>query len=216
MKIKVCIAENSPICREGLKSFFNGEKNIGIVGYIENRKQLVPKTRKLNPDVILIDVDFLKINNLLDINKIRLILDYSKVVIMSGENIAEESIYKALKVGIRGWITHNASKDELLKAIKFVYEGKRYFHQEINNRLINKYVLEEKNIPEDPLKKLSDREKEVLEMVSLGKSSPEIAESLKISESTVKTYRQRFMEKLDLHNLQEIISFSIRNGIISI
>lgn len=220
MKINVCIVENSPIYLLGLKSIFNKEKNIAVAGCVKDDERFIQEAKKLNPDVILMDISFLKINNILAIPKIENILSFAKLIIMSKKNDfldngEEKYFYKALKRGISGCLTLNASEEEILKAINFAYEGKRYLHQDLNNQLINSYILEGNTVPEDLLGKLSDREKEVLELVSLGKSSPGIADSLEISESTVKTYRQRFMDKLGLHNLQDLIKFSIRNGIIS-
>jgi len=160
-------------------------------------------------------------NSLLVSQQIEDILAYTSVVILSREDEFKNGngakyIYKALKSGISGYLTQQATPDEIIRAVRFAHKGKRYLQHELSENLINSYILEDNIVPEDPMGKLSSREKEVLKMVSQGKSSKEIGSILNISESTVKTYRKRFMDKLELKNIPDLVKFSIRNGIISI
>jgi DNA-binding NarL/FixJ family response regulator len=137
----------------------------------------------------------------------------TRVVILS-MFATQEHIFRALQAGARGYLLKESAGIEVVNAVREVMSGHRYLSQKISEDVIDDYVrLRDQTIDEDPLSRLSPREREVLQLVVEGKSSAEIAEGLFLSPKTVETYRSRLMQKLEIHDIPGLVKFAIQHGL---
>lgn len=212
--IKVLIAEDHSIVREGLKMILELNENITVIGEAEDGLDAIKKANILKPDIIIMDIAMPNMNGIEACRRIKEENSLIKVVILSMYS-SNEDIIRALKAGATGYILKESIGKELVETVIKVYKGQRYLSKKIEEILIDSFI-NVNNIEEnrDPLDKLSSREKVVLQMVAEGKASSEIAELLFLSPKTVDTYRSRIMHKLGIKELSSLIKFAIQHGLI--
>ncbi len=214
--IRVFIADDHAVVRDGLKYLLESQGDISVIGVAGDGKSAVRDCLSLKPDVILMDIAMPDING---IEATALIgqQDRSIRVIILSMHDSREHILRALKAGASGYLLKESAGDEVIQAVRAVVQGHRYLSQRITERVVEDYLsLQEQVGQSDPLEKLSERERQVLQLVVQGKSSAEIAKTLFLSVKTVETYRSRIMEKLDLPDLPSLIKFAIQHGLISL
>jgi DNA-binding NarL/FixJ family response regulator len=211
--IKVLIADDHKIFREGIRSILEKEKDIQVVEEAANGKEIIEKINDNDVDVVLLDIDIGKPNGI-EICEI-LKRDYPEVRILILSMMGlHDFIIQALEKGATGFLLKNAGKDEVLTAIRSVAKGDSYFSREVSTILI-----EHLNKPRTLKKRLSDiplsaRELEVLKLISQEYSNPEIAAKLFISVRTVDTHRRNLLEKLGVKNTAGLVKYAIQKGII--
>jgi len=213
--IRVLLADDHKILREGLKKLLKSQKEIEVIGEASDGIQTIEKMHALDPDVILLDIIMPRMNGISAIKKIKESQSETEIVILS---IKDDIFYaqQALQAGAIGYLSKRTAADKVVQAVRLAHQGKRFISQEINENLINKYVLGEELNIKDPMGILSPREQDILKLVAEGETSNKIASLLHISENTVKTYRKRLMDKLELDSLQDLVKFAIRHEIISL
>jgi len=218
MAIKIFIADDHAIVRDGIRLLLEEEADMKVIGEAGNGREAVTKTRKLCPDVVVMDIEMPGLNGIEAIEKIHENCDSSKVIILSMHS-SSEYIRRALKSGARGYILKESAGKELVRSIRSVSSGRRYLSREITEKLIDTYIdLDQYAFAEriSPLEKISSREREILQLVVEGKSSAEIADIIYISKKTVETYRSRMMQKLEISNIPNLVKFAIRHGLTSL
>lgn len=215
MAIRVLLADDHKILREGLKKLLKSQKEIEVIGEASDGIQTIEKMHALDPDVILLDIIMPRMNGISAIKKIKESQSETEIVILS---IKDDIFYaqQALQAGAIGYLSKRTAADKVVQAVRLAHQGKRFISQEINETLIDKYVLGEELTIKDPMGILSPREQDILKLVAEGETSKKIASLLHISENTVKTYRKRLMDKLELDSLQDLVKFAIRHEIISL
>jgi len=213
MPIRVCIADDHAVVRDGLRALLEANPEIVVVGDAANGQQAVDQVESLHPDVVIMDISMPELNG---IHATRLILDIFpqvRVIILSMLGTAEH-VFRALQAGARGYLLKESAGREVMEAVLAVYEGKVYLSQPITNTLITDYLLQRKQTDKlSPLKLLSQREREVLQFVVEGKTSAEIAAILFLSPKTVETYRSRIMQKLGTPDLPSLIMYVLKEGL---
>ena len=213
MPIRVCIADDHAVVRDGLRALLEANPEIVVVGDAANGQQAVDQVESLHPDVVIMDISMPELNG---IHATRLILDIYpqvRVIILSMLGTAEH-VFRALQAGARGYLLKESAGREVMEAVLAVYEGKVYLSQPITNTLITDYLLQRKQTDKlSPLKLLSQREREVLQFVVEGKTSAEIAAILFLSPKTVETYRSRIMQKLGTPDLPSLIMYVLKEGL---
>mgnify|MGYP006279344013 CR=1 FL=1 len=216
MAINVLIVEDHTIVRDGLERILNSESDINVIGTADDGIKAIKKFKKLNPDVILMDIMMPNMNGIQATGEIKEI-DSSVEIIILSMNYSHEDITMALKAGARGYITKESVSDEVVEAVRAVNGGQRYLSADVDEILIDNFIFgEEKESEATPLESLSSREREVLQLVAEGKSSKEIAKMLYISTKTVFSYRSRLMKKLEIDNVADLIKFAIKHDITSL
>ena len=214
MEIKVILADDHQVLRESLTVILDQDPAIKVVGQAENGWEVVRLCPQLKPDVVVMDINMPELNGVEATRQI--LIDQPGVqVIMLSMSASKEHIYQAFQAGVRGYLIKETSVMEVIDAIKAVSGGKRYISSQLTNTVIDEYFIKRKGEePTDPLDKLSSRERQILQLVSEGKSSKAIAALLNLSVSSVSTYRSRLMKKLGLKDLTELIKFAVEHGII--
>jgi DNA-binding NarL/FixJ family response regulator len=214
--IKVFLADDHAMVRQGLASVLASAPEIEVIGEAGDGQEALKKIRSLRPDVAVIDITMEGLNGLEVARRIRKSHPKIRVLILSIHS-QEEYIIEAFKIGASGYLVKEAAVDELIAAIKAVYKGQAYLSPSIARRLIDDY-LDKTQVPhtETLCPRLTDREVEVLQLVAEGKSNSEIASLLNISIKTVSTHRAHIMKKLDIHDALGLAKYAIRKGLVQI
>jgi len=214
--IKVLLAEDHTILRKGLCSLLENEYGIEVVGEAENGREAIEKTELLHPDVLVLDISMPLLNGIEVTRQLKKKFPDLKILILT-MHATDEFVFEVLNAGAKGYVIKKAAPDELVSAIHVVFLGQSYFSPEISKMLLDRET--ETGLMHDEsiiYKILTEREREILQLVAEGHSSREISEMLFISIKTVENHRANIMEKLGLHNLAELIKYAINKGIIQL
>lgn len=208
--IEILIADDHPIIREGLKQILKTSPDIVIKGEASNGNEVL-KLLKINKyDLILLDLSLPKKNGIEVLKEIRKKLPKLPILILSIHS-DEHFIIEALRSGASGYVTKDSIPEELILAIKNVYNGQTYINQKVAEKLINKIKFYKGQLPHNLL---SPREYQVMIKIGQGKSLKEISEELSLSVKTISTYRTRILEKMDLKTNAQIIKYVIENNLL--
>lgn len=212
MPIKILIADDHAVVREGLRLILEAEGDISVIGEAINGQLAVRQVQKLAPDVAVMDIAMPKLNGIEATAQISNSNIATKVIIFSMHS-SKEHIFHALEAGAQGYLLKESAGKEIVKAVRTVYAGRLFLSDRISRTLIDGYIQQRRaDSKKSPLERLSPREREVLQLVVEGKSSAEIADSLFLSPKTVETYRSRLMQKLGLKDLPSLVKFAIQHG----
>lgn len=198
-KIKVVIADDHQLFREGVVSLLSKYEFLEVVGEAASTAELYELLKNSSVHVVLIDISIPETNGLDFIREVRDEFSSIKFIVLT---MHEEGQYvvKAVRNGAYGYLIKNADEVELIEAIRAVFSGQKYFNSQISQLMIGNMAMQE-----DPQRKLSDREMEVLKLVSEGKTTKEIASELFVSSRTVETHRVNMMKKMSVQNTAELI-----------
>lgn len=198
-KIKIIVADDHQLFREGIISLLSKNESLDIVGEAASAEELFELMRLATPHVVLMDISMPGTNGLDAIKSARDQFPDAKFIVLT-MHAEGQYVVKAVRNGAYGYLIKNADENELIAAIEAVAVGKKYFNSEISQLMIGNMALEGESH-----KKLSDREMEVLELVSEGRTTKEIADQLFVSARTVDTHRVNMMKKLSVQNTAELI-----------
>jgi two-component system response regulator NreC len=213
--IRILLADDHTILREGIRALLGDEPDMAVVGEADNGRWAVEQARTLKPDVVLMDIAMPLLNGLEATRQIRREQPDTHVLILTMHQ-NEEYVPQVLDAGASGYVLKHAAGHELVAAIRAVAQGDAYFSPEIARTLVDAYVGRRAAEPTPTAyDELTDREREILQLVAEGYTNREIAAMLSISIKTVKTHRLHLMHKLQLHDRGELIKYAIQKGIIS-
>ncbi len=215
-KITLILADDHRLVRDGIKSLLSGATDITILAEAENGAQAAELAEQHKPDVMLLDISMPQLNGLEAIKAIKSRSPNTKVIMLSMHE-EPEYIIKSLKNGASGYLLKSVERDELLKAICTVAEGKVYYQSDVAQTVMQRFSPE--SIKETPSKAeslptLTEREKEVLYCVAEGLSTKQIAKKLFISPRTVEVHRSNIIKKLGAQNAAELVKLAIQYGLI--
>lgn len=214
MSIKILIADDHQLFREGLINLLTDSSEIEVIAQADNGKETIKKARKFNPDIVIMDIGMPVMNGVEATEILKKELPDIKVIAISMYS-DKHFIKGMLEAGASGYLLKNCTYDQLIEAINAVYSGKKYLSDKITEVIIHDYLGKEENIPDnDP--KLSERESEILKLFAEGKTSREISELLFISVKTVGTHKQHILEKLELKTTTDMVKYALKKGIISL
>ncbi|MCJ7537017.1 MAG: response regulator transcription factor [Anaerolineales bacterium] len=213
--IRVLLADDHTILREGIRALIEDQGDMEVVGEAENGQATVKMVAQLLPDVVVMDIAMPLLNGLEATRQIRRDFPQVKVLILTmHEN--EEYIRQVLTAGALGYVLKDAAARDLLGAIRTVYQGEAVLSPAITRLVIEDYLRWGDIRPEDTTNGLTAREREVLQLIAEGYTSKEIAGILSLSVKTVQSHRTNLMNKLDLHDRGELIKYAIQKKIIDI
>ena len=208
--IKVLIADDHDIVRQGINTIISDTSDISVVGEAENGDEVLKKIRELDVDVVIMDYDMPNRNGLDTLIELKAMNPKLPVIILS---MFSEDHYgvRFLKAGASGYLGKSNVTQQLVEAIRRVVSGHKY----ISPNLADKLVLELNKDPEGPLhEKLTDREFQVFHCIASGKRLKAIAEELHLSINTISTYRSRILEKMEMNSNSDLIHYAIKNTLI--
>jgi len=216
MSIRLLLADDHAMLREGLKSLIQKESDMTVVGEAENGKQTLELARTAGAHVVVMDVAMPDLNGIEAARKILKGSPNIKVVGLSG-HANREFVREMLKAGASAYVLKSRAYEELVRAIREVMKGKKYLSPDIARGVVDEYVSISSSQSENPaFVVLTDREREALQLISEGKSTKEVADALSVSVKTVETHRRNIMEKLNLRSVAELTKYAIREGITSV
>lgn len=207
-QIKVFVADDHAVVRAGLATILGEQPDITIVGEAEDGFEATSKVLELKPDVILMDILMPKCNGLDAMIAIRDRMPDARVLILTVSE-SEDNLFRALRFGAQGYLLKSANIDEVADAVRKVAAGEVMLSPHIITRLIAEF----RQKIDEP--KLSSREMEVLQLLGEGLTNTQIASQLFISESTVRTYLRRLMDKLHFSHRTEAMAYALRQGIVA-
>lgn len=216
-KIKILVADDHQLVRDGIEAMIADVQDMQIVGMVSSGEEAINAARTHHPDVVLLDIIMPGMNGIEAARWIKEIDDAIRIILVTME-ISKEYVSAGIKSGVDGYLPKDTSKATLMEAIRVVHAGERYFNDAIKKLIFEDfYSVEKLKKPRKALpNELTKRESEVLALVASGKSNKEIAESLFISVKTVETHKTHILIKLGLNNNAELIRYAIKNNIISL
>jgi len=214
-KVRIVIAEDHTILREGLRSLLSSSANFEIIGEAGDGREAIRQAKKFKPDLILTDLSMPKMNGMEAIKEIKRESPATKVLVLTVHR-AEEYILATFRAGADGYLLKDSTHSELLMAVKKVLSGTHYISPEISEKVIEGYIEGKKSLKSrTSWETLTQREREILKLIAEGYRNKEIADDLCISVKTVEKHRANLMEKLDLHSIQALTTFAIEKGLVS-
>ncbi len=214
-KITVLLADDHTVVRQGLRLLLEAEEDIKVVGEAENGRQAVLLAKKLQPDVIVLDVAMPLLNGLEATRQITREVPNTKVLVLSSYS-DDEYVQQLTEEGAAGYLIKQTAANDLIKAIREAHKGNAFFSPSISKRLLEQ--CREAFVRGGPVKKrtgrLTSREAEVLQLIAEGHANKQIAAELNISIKTVEKHRQQVMNKLGIHDVAGLTRHAIAKGII--
>ncbi len=216
MSITVFLADDHRMVREGFRLLLETQPDIKVVGEAGDGREAVRQVTKEPPDIVLMDLAMPELNGVEATEQICQNCPGVKVIILSMYSTTQH-IFRAFKAGARGYILKESAGDDVIKAIRTVQGGRIFLCSEISEAVVGEYIkTQEKGVADDPLSRLSAREREILQLLVEGKSNVRIAELLYLSPKTIETYRSHLMQKLGINDLPGLVKFAIQHGLTSV
>jgi two-component system, NarL family, response regulator NreC len=210
----VMIADDHPLVRSGLRILLERDGEFQVIAEASNGDEAIDLAVLHKPDVILLDVGMPRLSGPDAAQSILQKTPSARIVMLSMHS-DEAYVLRALKAGARGYLLKASPEADVLEAVRAVANGQTYFSPSIKKLLVEEYVVEaQRRGVEDSYDLLSRREKEIFRVLASGKSNREIADLLYISVTTVETHRNNIFQKLNLHNLAELILYAVRKGLV--
>lgn len=211
-KIRILLADDHPMVRSGLIKLLEPFKEFIIIGEASDGEEAVAMTKKLEPDVVIIDLSMPKLSGVEATKIIRKNFPSAKVLVLTMYD-NEEYVYQILKSGAGGYMLKNSGRDELADAIRAVARGDRFFSPRVSEIVMEAYLRKTEARDVLPLNDddlpLTKREREILQYIADGFNNSQIAEKLFISARTVETHRTNIMQKLDIHDAANLVRFAL-------
>ncbi|MDT8718904.1 response regulator transcription factor [Clostridium sp. 19966] len=212
--IKVLIADDQAIIRDGLKLILNMEEDISVVGVAENGNEAFQMISELNPDVVLMDIRMPECDGVMGTKKICETYPNTKIIILTTFN-DDKYIFEALKFGAKGYLLKDVKSEELASSIRMVMKGSVLIHPEVAIRIVSNLSSQPVKIqePSEDLNSLTEREKDILKLIASGKNNKQIAGELFLSEGTVKNHITSILSKLYLRDRTQLALYAKEKGI---
>lgn len=213
MPISVILVDDHEVVRDGLRHLIEAQPDLRFLGGFGEGSAAVRFAASANPDIAVVDIAMPRMNGIEVTRQIHDACPGTEVLILS-MHADPEFIYQAFRAGARGYIIKESAGAEVVNALRALRGGQRYLSQKIDAVEIERYLSERGE--ENPIERLSARERQVLQLIVEGRTSAEVAERLSLSPKSVDTYRSRMMKKLEIEDLASLVKFAIRHGITSL
>jgi DNA-binding NarL/FixJ family response regulator len=208
-KVNIFIVDDHPIVRQGLTELINHEKDLMVCGQAEDANQAMKSIRKLNPDIIIVDISLKGTSGMELIKDLNTQYPNLPVLVLS---MHDESLYaeRALRAGAKGYIMKAEAAEKVIMAVRKILGGEIYISDKMASKMVRKLVAGSSEINASPVELLSDRELEVFQLIGKGFGTRQIAERLYLSVKTIETYRAHIKEKLNLADSAALLQYAIQ------
>jgi DNA-binding NarL/FixJ family response regulator len=212
--ITIVIADDHTILRQGLVKLLEGESGLKVVGEAENGREAIEEVEALKPHVVLMDIAMPMLNGIEAMRQILKLQLETKVIVLSMHS-HDRYIHELLRLGVSGYLLKSATGNDIVKAIRASLKGEIFLSPPISNKVVESYIsVKRKTHREELFDKLTNREREVLQLTAEGRSTREISSILVVSPSTIKTHQSNIMEKLKMDKISQMIEFATSLGIV--
>jgi two-component system, NarL family, response regulator NreC len=213
--IKVLLADDHKIVRDGLRTLLEKHADIAVLGEAEDGREALQLAGKLSPDVVVMDIAMPELNGIEATRQILSEHPGIKIVALSMHS-DKRFVSEMLKAGASAYLLKDCAFEELIAAIRTIMKGKIYLSPGIAGVVLADYIRSDRKSEPSVFSQLSDREREVLQLMTEGKTTKEVAAQLNVSIKTVETHRTNIMTKLDIHSIAELTKYAIREGLTSL
>lgn len=212
--IRAILADDHTLVRAGIRALLEKLPGVEVVGEASDGREALNLVERHRPDVVLLDIAMPGLNGLEAAARITKEFPEVRVIILSMHN-HEEYYWRALNAGVSGYLLKKAATAELSTAMQCVARGEIYLSEEISNRLAKKFLVQGMAVRQSPLEKLTDRQREILQLIAEGQNTKGIAEILRVSPKTVEYHRMKLMTGLNVHDIPGLVRFALRMGLVS-
>lgn len=209
--MNILIADNQPLTVAGLLRFIQEKREIKVAGEVSSPEVLFGQVAEVKPDLLMVDYNLKDFISIHDLDKLIQQQPQLNVLVISSDN-DKSSIRKVLQLGVKGYITKECDKDEVLQAIQTTARGEKFFCQKVLDILMEKHVAPSNALSENA--KLTTRESEILQQIAEGKSSQQIADTLHLSPHTVQTHRKSIIRKLHIKSPTQFVIYAMDLGLL--
>ena len=209
MSVTVVLGDDHPLVRQGVRRLLEG-REFEILGEGSDGLEVIELAQRLRPDIILLDLSMPTLNGLGAVRELTRVAPASKVIVLT-MHTEEHYILEALRAGVKGCVSKTQAPEHLLQAIREVCRGGVYLSPSVSGVVVQGY-LANTEAPYDPL---TDRERQVLQLIAEGKTTKEVAVILGVSVKTAESHRSSLMSKLDIHSTAEVVRYAIRRGMVA-
>jgi DNA-binding NarL/FixJ family response regulator len=212
--IRILLADDHTIVRQGLARLLEDQTDLRVVGEASDGRMAFEKATALKPDIVIMDIAMPLMNGIEAAKRIRKDLPETKILILSMYS-HEHYIHELLETGISGYLLKDSSGRDIISAIKAAMKGETFLSPSISKKVVESYLSPRKSSSmEERYKQLSNREREVFQLIAEGHSTKRIGEMLYVSVSTVKSHKGNIMEKLGISNPIRLVHFAIKLGLV--
>jgi DNA-binding NarL/FixJ family response regulator len=211
MAVRILLADDHKIVRQGLRSLLLEKAGFEVVGQSDDGQEAVRLAGTLSPDIAILDIGMPILNGIDAAKEISRVSPRTRTIILTMHD-EESFVLKSLRAGVRGYLLKARAAEDLEQAINVVSKGEFYLSPGISETVVNAFL----NATEPPQDPLSDRERQVLQLVAEGKRTKEIAQILSVSTSTAESHRNHIMQKLDIHEVAGLVRYAIGHGLVAV
>ncbi len=213
-KIRILLADDHAVLRSGLRALLNMEPDFEVVGEASDGREAVTLVQTLKPDVIVMDISMPVMDGMQAAAEMQRLGLPARIVMLT-VHAEEDYLFQTLRLGASGYVLKSSADTELMEAIRMAHRGEVFLYPSAVKKLLGEYLRSSSEEGRQEYDLLTTREREVLKLTAEGYTNHEIAEKLVISPKTVDTYRQRIMEKLNLHHRSELVRYALRRGLLT-
>lgn len=215
MTIRVLLADDHALLRQGLRALLEQEADIEVVAEVADGRAVVQRSRELRPDVVVMDIGMPELNGIEATRRIRRQIPGIRIVGLS-MHTSQRMVVEMLRAGADGYVAKLSAFEEVVRAVRAVTRGERYLGPLATTAVVEQAVNPGEGDEPPAFALLTAREREVLQMIAEGRNTKEIGGTLGISPRTVEVHRKNMMDKLDLHSVAELTRFALREGLVDL
>ncbi|MFK7975496.1 MAG: response regulator [Halioglobus sp.] len=215
VSIKVVLADDHRLVREGLQAILEGAPDIDVVGLALEGRETIRLVKQQKPDIVVMDIAMPRLNGIDTTKRINGLGLSTRVLALSSDS-SDQTVRDMLSAGASGFLPKDCAGDELVQAIRTVFDGQLFLSHSVANTVVDAYLSNEANVHGEPRPRLTVREREVLQLIAEGYSTAASADELALSVKTIETHRQKIMRKLKIRSIAGLTKYAIREGLTSV
>jgi two-component system response regulator NreC len=213
-RIRVLIADDHTLVREGLRALLEGQGGFEVIGEASNGREAIDRAIQMRPDVVLMDIGMPEIDGLAATRRIIKVDPAIRVLVLTVHE-TEDYFFRVLEAGAHGFLVKDAASTELVAAVRAVHHGGVFLHPPMAKRLVDEYLSRIGSGEERAAHALlTPRERQILALIGAGHTNQEIADHLSLSVNTVQAHRSHIIDKLDLHSRADLMRYAVRVGLL--